>query len=59
VATKEIVQRGLDRGLLINVAGGDTVRVLPPLVMTDEQAGELGTGIANIINDIAEQENGL
>jgi hypothetical protein len=27
--------------------------------MTDEQAGELGTGIANIINDIAEQENGL
>jgi acetylornithine aminotransferase len=59
VATKEIVQRGLDRGLLINVAGGDTIRVLPPLVMTDEQAGELGAGIANIINDIAEQENAL
>ena len=59
VATKEIVQRGLERGLLINVAGGDTIRVLPPLVMTDEQAGELGAGIANIINDIAEQENAL
>ena len=59
VATKEIVQRGPDRGLLINVAGGDTIRVLPPLVMTDEQAGELGAGIANIINDIAEQENAL
>ena len=59
VATKEIVQRGLDRGLLINVAGGDTIRILPPLVMTDEQAGELGAGIANIINDIAEQENAL
>ena len=59
VATKEIVQRGLENGLLINVAGGDTIRVLPPLVMTDEQAGELGTGIANIINDIAEQENAL
>jgi acetylornithine/N-succinyldiaminopimelate aminotransferase len=59
VATKEIVQRGLDRGLLINVAGGDTIRVLPPLVMTDEQAGELGAGIADIINDIAEQENAL
>ena len=59
VATKEIVQRGLDRGLLINVAGGDTIRVLPPLVMTDEQAGELGAGIANIINDIAEQESPL
>ena len=59
VATKEVVQRGLDRGLLINIAGGDTIRVLPPLVMTDEQAGELGAGIANIINDIAEQENAL
>lgn len=59
VATKEIVQRGLESGLLINVAGGDTIRVLPPLVMTDEQAGELGAGIANIINDIAEQENVL
>ena len=59
VATKEIVQRGLESGLLINVAGGDTIRVLPPLVMTDEQAGELGAGIANIINDIAEQENAL
>ena len=59
VATKEIVQRGLESGLLINVAGGDTIRVLPPLVMTDEQAGELGAGIANIINDIAEQESAL
>ena len=59
VATTEIVQRGLDRGLLINIAGGDTIRVLPPLVMTDEQAGELGAGIAHIINDIAEQENVL
>ena len=59
VATTEIVQRGLENGLLINVAGGDTIRVLPPLVMTDEQAGELGAGIANIINDIAEQENAL
>lgn len=59
VATKEIVQRGLDRGLLINIAGGDTIRVLPPLVMTDEQAGELGAGIAHIINDIAARENTL
>ena len=28
-----------------NIAGGDTIRVLPPLVMTLEQAGELGAGI--------------
>ena len=56
-ATSEIVKRGLDHGLLLNIAGGDTIRVLPPLVMTLEQAGELGAGIARILNDVAEQEN--
>jgi acetylornithine aminotransferase len=56
-ATGEIVKRGLEQGLLLNIAGGDTIRVLPPLVMTLEQAGELGAGIAHILNHIAEQED--
>jgi len=56
-ATGEIVKRGLRHGLLLNIAGGDTIRVLPPLVMTTEQAGELGAGIAHILNDVAEQED--
>ena len=56
VATDEIVTRGLKQGLLLNIAGGDTIRVLPPLVMTTEQAGELGAGIAHILNDVAQQE---
>jgi len=30
--------------------------VLPPLVMSHEQAGELGAGIADVLNEIAEQE---
>ena len=55
-ATDQIVQRGLDRGLLLNIAGGDTIRVLPPLVMSLEQAGEMGAGIAQILNEIAQQE---
>lgn len=54
--TDEIVNRGIERGLLLNIAGGDTIRVLPPLVMTTEQAGELGAGIAAILNDVAQQE---
>ena len=54
--TDEIVNRGIERGLLLNIAGGDTIRVLPPLVMTTEQAGELGSGIAAILNDVAQQE---
>ena len=40
---------------LLNIAGGNTIRVLPPLVMTLEQAGELGAGIAHILNNVAEQ----
>ena len=55
-ATGEIVKRGLGRGLLLNIAGGDTIRVLPPLVMTTEQAGELGAGVAHILNEVAAQE---
>lgn len=56
-ATDQIVTQGLAKGLLLNIAGGDTIRVLPPLVMSTEQAAELGVGIANILNHIAEQED--
>ena len=55
-STDSIVKRGLERGLLLNIAGGDTIQVLPPLIMSREQAGELGSGIANVLNEIAEQE---
>ena len=54
--TDTVVKRGLERRLLLNIAGGDTIRVLPPLIMSDEQAGELGSGIADVLNEIAEQE---
>ncbi len=55
-STDTIVKRGLERRLLLNIAGGDTIRVLPPLIMSHEQAGELGTGIADVLNEIAERE---
>ena len=56
-ATDRIVAQGLAKGLLLNIAGGDTIRVLPPLVMSTEQAGELGQGIAGILNHVAQQED--
>ena len=56
-ATDQIVARGLDKGVLLNIAGGDTVRVLPPLVMSDEHAEELGATIAAVLNDIAQQDD--
>ena len=55
--TDQIVAQGLAKGLLLNIAAGDTIRVLPPLVMSTEQAAELGAGIAGILNHIAQQED--
>lgn len=36
-----LVQRALDRRLLINVTADRVVRLLPPLVMTDDEAAHL------------------
>ena len=45
----DLVQRALDAGLLINVTAGKTVRLLPPLVISEEEARELAEGVANLI----------
>jgi len=37
----ELVTQALAEGLLINVAGGNVVRLLPPLVMTTEQVDQV------------------
>jgi acetylornithine/N-succinyldiaminopimelate aminotransferase len=47
----ELVQRGLDAGLLINVTAGNTVRLLPPLVINKQEALELANGVAALIRD--------
>ena len=47
----ELVQRGLDAGLLINVTAGNTVRLLPPLVINEQEARELAGGVAALIRD--------
>jgi acetylornithine/N-succinyldiaminopimelate aminotransferase len=51
-----LVQRALEQRLLINVTAGNTVRLLPPLVMSDEDAATLGHGLAGIINKAANTE---
>jgi acetylornithine aminotransferase len=45
----ELVARGLEAGLLINVAADKVVRLLPPLIMTDEQVQILVDGLAGLI----------
>jgi acetylornithine aminotransferase len=47
----ELVQRAMDAGLLINVAGGNTVRLLPPLVINEQEARELAVGVAELIRN--------
>jgi acetylornithine/N-succinyldiaminopimelate aminotransferase len=46
----ELTARALDAGLLINVTAGNTIRLLPPLVMSDAEAQELGAGLATVVN---------
>jgi acetylornithine aminotransferase len=46
-----LVQRAMDAGLLINVAGGNTIRLLPPLVINEQEARELAGGVAELIRN--------
>ena len=52
VPTADIVRMALDRRLLLNVAGGNTIRLLPPLVMNEPQAKSVGERVAEILNEL-------
>ena len=45
----ELVERGLEAGVLINVTQGNIVRLLPPLNLTDAQADELAGKVVDLI----------
>ena len=47
----ELVQRGLDAGVLINVTAGNTVRLLPPLIINESEARELAGAVAKLIRE--------
>ncbi len=46
-----LVRIALEQGLLINVTAGNTVRLLPPLVMSNDEAEQLVSSVTNLIND--------
>lgn len=52
----DLTARALANGLLINVTAGNTIRLLPPLIMSDEQAGELGARLATTIDAWLEED---
>lgn len=45
----ELVKAGLDAGILINVTAGDVIRLLPPLIITDEQADQIVKMVSDLI----------
>jgi len=46
-----LMQKGLDAGIVINVTAGNVVRLLPPLVMNDDEAIQLAETTINIITE--------
>lgn len=46
-----LVQQAMAAGLLINVAGGNTIRLLPPLVINEHEARDLAGGVAGLIRN--------
>lgn len=50
----ELVGKAREHGLLINVTAGNTIRLLPPLIINAEQAHLLGGVVAKLIGEYAE-----
>ena len=46
----ELVARGLDAGVLINVTKDNTIRLLPPLTLTDDEADELVSLVSGLVS---------
>jgi len=47
----ELVGQALQKGLLINVTRGDTIRLLPTFVMSSEQTEQLVTELTQLVTD--------
>ena len=54
----ELVQVALDKKLLINVAGGNRVRLLPPLIINQQQADQIIEIVSDIIQSFLTTTNG-
>jgi acetylornithine aminotransferase len=41
----------MEQGLLINVTADRTIRLLPPLILSDDEAQHLIDGVVRLVND--------
>ena len=49
-----LMAQALEHGLLINVTAGNVVRLLPPLILSDEQADQIVSGVVDLIKGFVE-----
>jgi acetylornithine/N-succinyldiaminopimelate aminotransferase len=49
-----LMTQALERGLLINVTAGNVVRLLPPLILSDEQADRIVSGVIDLVKGFVE-----
>ena len=45
----DLVEKTLENKLLINVTSGNVIRLLPPLVMNEEEADQVTSILANVL----------
>lgn len=55
-ACGELVDMAAEAGLLINVAAGDTVRLLPPMILSDDEADQIVDMVAALIKHFLSEE---
>lgn len=53
----ELVLRALEQGLLINVTADKVIRLLPPLIMSDKEAGQLVQTLSTLIRDFLTEQS--
>ncbi len=51
----ELMQQALQRKLLINVTADTVVRLLPPLILTDEQASHIGSTVCELVENFLDE----
>jgi len=54
IPCQSLVQQALEQGLLINVTAERTIRLLPPLILSETQVGEIADQLIACINQFTE-----
>ena len=52
----DIMLKALEAHILLNVTAGNTIRLLPPLIMSDDQADALGAGVGRIVREFHQRQ---